>query len=334
MSKGGGKFQRKKEYFAKLSNLLVEYKKVLIVSANNVGSNQLQRVRQELRGKAVLLMGKNTMIRKCVRENLTKNTALEALLPYVKGNVGFVFTNGDLSDIRTRLSSIKVKSAAKNGAIAPCDVIVPAGPTGQDPAKTSFFQALSIATRIAKGVIEIVNDVHLVKEGGKVTASQAALLQMLNIQPFEYALTVRTVYDDGSVYPVSLLDITDDDIIGRFRKGITNVAALSIRIGYPTVASMPYALTNSFRNLLAVSVATSFTFPQAAKLKELLSDPAAFAAAVAAAAPAGGAAPAAATTTSSSSGGAAAEKPAAKEVEEEQEEDMDAGGLFGGDDEY
>lgn len=59
MSKGGGKFQRKKEYFTKLSNLLVDYKKVLIVAANNVGSNQLQRVRQELRGKAVLLMGKN-----------------------------------------------------------------------------------------------------------------------------------------------------------------------------------------------------------------------------------------------------------------------------------
>merc|ERR1711879_47310 len=69
------------EYFTKLSNLLVDYKKVLIVAANNVGSNQLQRVRQELRGKAVLLMGKNTMIRKCIRENLTKNPDLEALPP-------------------------------------------------------------------------------------------------------------------------------------------------------------------------------------------------------------------------------------------------------------
>lgn len=332
MSKGGGKFQRKKEYFSKLSDLLVEYKKVLIVSANNVGSNQLQRVRQELRGKAVLLMGKNTMIRKCVRENLAKNQALEALLPHVKGNVGFVFTNGDLSDIRTRLGSIKVKSAAKNGAIAPCDVIVPAGPTGQDPAKTSFFQALTIPTRIAKGVIEIVNDVHLVKEGAKVTASQAALLQMLNIQPFEYALSVKTVYDDGSVYPVALLDITDDDIIGRFRRGVANVAALSLQIGYPTVASVPYALTSSFRNILAVSVATSFTFPQAAKLKDLLANPEAFAAALAAAAPAGGAAPAAASSSSSS---AAAAPAAAAKAEEEEEEDMDAGGLFGGgDDDY
>jgi large subunit ribosomal protein LP0 len=268
------------------------------------------------------------MIRKCIRENLNKNPDLEALLPHVKGNVGFVFTNGDLSDMRTRIGAVKVKAAAKSGAISPCDVIVPAGPTGQDPAKTSFFQALTISTRISKGVIEIVNDVHLVKEGAKVTASQAALLQMLSIQPFEYALAVKTVYDDGSVYPVSLLDITDEDIINRFRKGVANVAAISLRIGYPTVASVPYALTSSFRNLLSISLATGYTFPQAEKLKDLLSNPEAFAAALAAAAPAGGAAPAATSTTAA---------PAAAKVEEEEEqaEDMDAGGLFGGgDDDY
>jgi len=322
MSKGGGnKFQRKREYFTKLAGYLVDYKKILIVQANNVGSNQLQKVRHELRGKAVVLMGKNTMIRKCIRENMAKNPALDAILPHVWGNVGFVFTNGDLSDIRNKLTANKVKSAAKSGTLAPVDVIVPAGPTGQDPAKTSFFQALSIATRIAKGVIEIVNDVHLIKAGQKVTASQASLLQMLNIQPFEYSLAVKTVFDDGSVYPVSMLDITDNDILSRFRKGVANVAALSFKIGYPTLASAPYSLVGSFRNLLSVSLATSYTFKQAAQLKEMLSDPTKLAAALAAAGPA----PTATATTS------APVKEAAKPVEkEEEDEDMDAGGLFGG----
>jgi len=268
-----------------------------------------------------------------VRDNISKNSDLEVLLPHIKGNVGFVFTNGDLSEIRTKLSSVKVKSAAKSGAIAPCDVIVPAGPTGQDPAKTSFFQALSIPTKISKGVIEIVNDVHLIKAGSKVTASQAALLQMLNIQPFEYALVARTVYDDGSVMPAAVLDITDQEVINRFRNGVASVAALSLQIGYPTVASVPYALTSSFRNILAISVATNYTFPQAQKLKEILSNPEAMAAALATTASAGGAssAPAAAAP----GGGAAAPAPAKKEEkEEEEEEDMDAGGLFGGEDEY
>lgn len=269
-----------------------------------------------------------------MRDNISKNSDLEVLLPHIKGNVGFVFTNGDLSEIRNKLSSVKVRSAAKNGAIAPCDVIVPAGPTGQDPAKTSFFQALSIPTKISRGVIEIVNDVHLVKVGSKVTASQAVLLQMLNILPFEYALAARSIYDDGSVMPAAVLDITDQEIINRFRNGVASVAALSLQLGYPTVASVPYALTSSFRNILAISMATSYTFPQAQKLKEILSNPEAMAAALASAASAGGASSAPAAAASGGGATSAAPAPAKEEKEEEEEGDMDAGGLFGGDDEY
>lgn len=48
-------------------------------------------------------MGKNTMIRKAIRGHLQTNPDLEKLLPYIVGNVGFVFTNGDLSEVRAKL---------------------------------------------------------------------------------------------------------------------------------------------------------------------------------------------------------------------------------------
>jgi large subunit ribosomal protein LP0 len=328
MSKGvSSKAKRKGEYFDRLKGYLTEYNKVLIVTANNVGSNQLQQIRQALRGDAALLMGKNTMIRKCMREHLSKNPKLEPLLPHVKGNIGFVFTNGDLPEIRNKLAGNRVSAAAKAGSVSPCDVIVPAGSTGLEPTKTSFFQALLIPTKINKAVIEIINDVNLIKAGAKVTASQAVLLQMLNIRPFSYGLEVKMVYDDGSVYPSSLLDLTDADILAKFRKGVTNVASLSLQIGYPTVASAPYALINSFKDVLAVSIASNYSFPAADKIKEILANPEAFAAAAAAAA--GPSAGAAAAPTKE------AEKPAAAAAADEDagEEDMDAGGLFGGDDE-
>jgi large subunit ribosomal protein LP0 len=307
------------------------------VTANNVGSNQLQKIRTSLRGQAVLLMGKNTMVRKCIREHLSKNQALEPLIPHIKGNVGFVFTNGDLPEIRNKLGALKVKAPAKAGAVAPCDVIVPAGSTGLEPTKTSFFQALQIQTKINKAVIEILNDVHLIKQGAKVNASQATLLQMLNIQPFQYSLDVKTVYDEGSVYPASMLDLTDADILERFRKGVTNIAAFSLQIGVPTVASVPYALSNAYRDILAVSLGTNFTFPAAAKIKDLLANPEALAAALASAPSTSGGGAAAAPAAAG--GGAAAQKPAAaadtsaKSDEPEEEVEMGAGGLFGGDEE-
>jgi len=307
---------------------LNEYTKILIVAADNVGSKQMQEIRKALRGKGVLLMGKNTMIRKAIREHLAKSPALEGLLPFVKGNIGFVFSNGDLAEIRTKITELKVEAAAKAGAIAPIDVIVPAGNTSMEPTKTSFFQALSIPTRINRGSIEIINDIHLLTAGAKVTLSQAALLQMLGLRPFSYGLKVTTVFDNGAVYPSSVLDMTDDDILKKFFKGVNNVAALSLQIGHPTVVSVPHSVINGFKNLVAVSLETSYDFPAAEKIKKLLSDPTALAAAQAALA--------ASTTTSAPSGGAPAEKPKEekkKEEKEEEAEDADMGGLFGGEDE-
>jgi len=330
MSKGESqKAQRKERYWSRLGSLLDEYQKILIVTADNVGSNQMQQIRRALRGKAVLLMGKNTMIRKAIRDHFGTTPQLDSILPYVHGNIGFVFTNGDLSEIRSKISELKVEAAAKAGAISPIDVIVPNGGTNMEPTKTSFFQALSIPTRINRGMIEIINDVHLLKPGQKVTLSQAALLQMLGIRPFKYGLKVTTVYDNGTVYPASVLDLTDEDLLKKFFQGVSNVTALSLQVGYPTVLSVPHSVLNGFRNLVAVSLVTDYTFPQAEKIKKLLSDPVALAAAAAAAA----AASAPAASSAPASAPAAEKKKDEKKDAEEEEEDADMGGLFGGDDE-
>jgi len=321
MSKGG-KAARKDRYWSRLVSLLDEYQKILIVTADNVGSNQMQQIRKAMRGKAVLLMGKNTMIRKAIRDHLEKSPSLEGLFPFVKGNIGFVFTNGDLSEVRNKLTELKVEAAAKAGSISPVDVIVPAGNTGQEPTKTSFFQALSIPTKINRGTIEIINDIHLLKPGSKVTLSQAALLQMLAIRPFRYGLAVTSVYDNGSVYPSAVLDLTDEDILKKFSQGVSYVAAVSLQIGYPTLVSVPHSVINGFRSLVAVSLVTDYSFPAADKIKAILSDPAALAAAAAAAAgPAKTEAPK-----------EAPKKEEKKEEKEEEEADADMGGLFGGGD--
>ncbi|AWP03168.1 rplp0 MGC53408 arbp [Scophthalmus maximus] len=160
----------KSNYFIKIIQLLDDFPKCFIVGADNVGSKQMQTIRLSLRGKAVVLMGKNTMMRKAIRGHLENNPALEKLLPHIKGNVGFVFTKEDLAEIRDLLLENKVPAAARAGAIAPCDVTVPAQNTGLGPEKTSFFQALGITTKISRGTIEILSDVGLIKTGDKVKA--------------------------------------------------------------------------------------------------------------------------------------------------------------------
>merc|ERR1712002_333183 len=198
----------KSNYFTKLITLLDEYPRCFMVGVDNVGSKQMQKIRIALRGHGEVLMGKNTMMRKAIRGHLENNPALEKLLPHIKGNVGFVFTKEDLAEVRDMLLANKVPAAARAGAIAPCDVTVPAQNTGLGPEKTSFFQALGITTKISRGTIEILSDVSLIKTGDKVGASEATLCNMLNISPFSYGLIIQQVYDNGSVYSPEVLDIT------------------------------------------------------------------------------------------------------------------------------
>jgi len=294
----------------KITSLFDEYPKAFIVNADNVGSKQMQNIRQALRGKAVVLMGKNTMMRKAIRGHLESNPGLEKLLPIIKNNVGFVFTKEDLSEIRQVLLDHKVQAPARAGAVAPLDVKVPAQTTTLGPEKTSFFQALSIPTKITKGTIEILNEVSLIKEGEKVGSSESTLLNMLNISPFTYGLLIEQVYDSGTIFSPAILDITDDDIIARFMMGVRNIAALSLQIGYPTAASVPHSIVNGFKKLLAVAVATDIDFEEANMTKEYLKDPSKFAVA---AAPAASSAP------------AEAKKEEKKEESESEDDDMGFG---------
>ncbi|KEI39850.1 uncharacterized protein L969DRAFT_86444 [Mixia osmundae IAM 14324] len=305
----------KAAYFEKLRVLVETYPAIFVVEVENVGSNQMHQIRQALRGKAVVLMGKNTMIRRAMRGMITEFPQLERFLPYVKGNVGFVFTKSDLKEVRDIIVANKVAAPARAGAYAPLDVSIQAGPTGMEPGKTSFFQALGIPTKIARGAIEIVSVVKVVTAGTRVGASEATLLNMLNISPFTYGAVPIAVFSDGMAFNPSVLDVEDKVLIDRFLSGIKTIAAISLAINYPTLASVTHSLVNSYKNLLAVAIETEYEFEGVQKIKAYLADPSAFAAAAPAESAAAADAPAA----------AAEEAPA----EEKEESDDDMGfGLF------
>lgn len=112
------------------------------------------------------------------------------------------------------------------------------------------------------------------------------------------------------------VSIVDHSLSATFcLQGIVNIASVSLEIGYPTVTSVPHSVINGFKNVAAVAVETSITFPQVEQLKAFLENPEAFA-----------------TLAPAASEEAAApveEKEEKKEEEEEEESDDDMGfGLF------
>jgi large subunit ribosomal protein LP0 len=301
------KLAKKTAYLDKLKNLLSACPRVLIVSGDHVGSKQMQEIRIALRGKAHILMGKNTMVRVALNQYQEENPDLDlsALLEVVRGNVGFVFCISEPDEVRKIILANKVPAAAKAGVLSPVDVTIPAGPTGLDPAQTNFFQALNIATKIVKGQIEMVNEVALLKQGVKVQMSEQVLLQKLRINPFSYSLVTKYIYDNGSVFDAAVLDITDAAIHGKVNKALSYMAAFSRELGMPTEASAPHAISNVFKNIAALVLEAGIEGVEAV---EALKNAAASASA----------APAAAAKSASPAKGAAAAP-----VEEEEEEGND-----------
>eukprot|EP00633_Aureoumbra_lagunensis_P001067 CAMPEP_0197285038 /NCGR_PEP_ID=MMETSP0890-20130614/169_1 /TAXON_ID=44058 ORGANISM="Aureoumbra lagunensis, Strain CCMP1510" /NCGR_SAMPLE_ID=MMETSP0890 /ASSEMBLY_ACC=CAM_ASM_000533 /LENGTH=274 /DNA_ID=CAMNT_0042752175 /DNA_START=279 /DNA_END=1103 /DNA_ORIENTATION=+ len=262
---------------------------------------------------------------------LSKNPGhpYEFLLPKIHGNIGCVFTNGDLAEIRDVITANRVPAPARVGAIAPVQVIVPPGPTDCDPGQTNFFQTLQIATKIVKGKIEIVSPVNLLEPGQKVGNSEAVLLEKLGIKPFDYGLVIREVYDSGSIFDVKVLDISEDDLIAKFGHAISEFAALSLSIGYPTLASVPHSIANAFKAMVALVVeCPKYSFEKADPFKLFVSDPEAFKAKYGAGGGGGGG-------SGGGSGGAGDSAAAAeekKEEVEEEDEEIDMGGgmdMFG-----
>lgn len=224
-----------------------------------------------------MLMGKNTMMKRAIKDLIAEKPELEKLVPLITGNVGFVLTNGDLKEVRELISTFTVPANARAGSKAPVAVVVPPQQTALGPEKTSFFQALAIATKINRGAIEITSPVNLLSVNDKVSESAAMLLNMLKISPFSYGFDIISVYDAGTVFNPEILDVTDEDLRSRFLSGVQNVAAVSLAIGYPTVASIPHSIANSFKNLMAIAAVTDINFAQVANLKAFLADPTAFA---------------------------------------------------------
>jgi len=305
----------KDAYFAKLGDLMEKFPSIVIVNVDNVGSNQMHQIRTALRGKGQILMGKNTMVRRAVRGLIADNPQYERFLPHVRGNVGFVFTNSDLKEVRDIITANKVAAPARPGALAPDNVIIPAGPTGMEPGKTSFFQALGIPTKIGRGMIEIVSPVQILTANVRVGPSEATLLNMLNISPFTYGMSVVQIYDQGNVFAPSVLDVEESTLIDQFLSGIKTIAAISLALNYPTLASVAHSLVNSYKNVLAVSIATDYTYPGSEKAKAFLENPDAFVSA-------------APVAEEASAAPAAAAKEEEKEEEKEESDDDMGFGLF------
>lgn len=186
-----------------------------------------------------------------------------------------------------------------------------------EPGKTSFFQALGVPTKIARGTIEITADLKLVEAGNKVGPSEATLLNMLNISPFTYGMGISQIYSEGQTFDASVLDIEESQLLKAFTSAITTIACISLAANFPTLPSVMHSIVNSYKKAISVAVELeTFEWEGIHELKDRIKNPDAYASA---------APVAAAASADAGSAPAAAAEETKDEDEEASDEDMGFG---------
>ena len=238
---------KKKEVVKKVTDLIKKYPIIGVVNMENLPTPQLQRMREQLRGKVDLLMTKKRLILKAL-DKVKDKEGLEKLKEKMRGMPALLFTNENPFTLFKTLKQNKSKAPAKAGQTAPSDIIVPAGPTPFAPGPViGELGAIGIKASVEGGKIAIKADTKVCSEGDVISDKLAGMLTRLGIEPMEIGLDLLAVYETGTIYPKSVLDIDEEKFMGDLMLSASQAHTLAMDIGYTTPETIKPMIQRTYR---------------------------------------------------------------------------------------
>lgn len=243
---------KKQQVVAGLKKDLQAYPTVALASIQNLPARQYGRIKKKTRDKAKIAFARGTLM---VRA-LEQKPELKALGESLGSGSVLVFTELDAFSLYKLFKQNKSKTAAKPGAIAPTDLVIPAGETNlaPGPVLTELKQA-GIQAKIQGPKVVITTDAVVAKKGQPVSESAAKILSKLGIEPMEVGIMVQKVYDHGTWYEGAVLDIDEDAFKASLAQAHQEALNLCVVAGVYNEDSVPLVLQKAEREALAVQKA-------------------------------------------------------------------------------
>jgi large subunit ribosomal protein L10 len=237
----------------KISKLSNKYPVIVVTQLSKVRSAQLMAVRKVLRGNAEIVVVKNKLAKLALKKAGIKNA--DELLKHFTGQNALLFSNLDPFKLFLLLEKNRVSLAARAGDIAPVDIVVPAGNTGQPAGPVlSEFREAGIPTKIESGSIWIVKDSVAAKAGTQISPKLASLLSKLGIKPIRAGLSITLAYENGLIYAADAVAIDLEKYRESLLSGFASSRALAVYIGYVTKDTAPEIIAKAYREAMALAV--------------------------------------------------------------------------------
>ena len=248
----------KKDMVSELVQDMREYPVVAIVDMEGIPGQQIQSMRAGLRAHAKLKMTKDKLILLALDEIAKEKPGIADLKDAVHGQCAVVTTDIDSFKLFKKLESTKTAAPAKEGQLAPYDIVVPKGPTPFGPGPIiGELQKIGIPAAIEAGKIAVKKDTTLVKAGEPIPGPVAAMLPKLEILPMEVGMDLRAAYEDGVIYKRDVLDIPEDYYSTMFATAAHDALALGVSIAFPTKDTIVPLIAKAFRETMGLSIAAA-----------------------------------------------------------------------------
>jgi large subunit ribosomal protein L10 len=208
-----------------------------------------------------MVVVKNKLAKLALKRAGIKNA--DELLNHLTGQNALLFSNLDPFKLYLLLEKNRVSLAARAGDVAPTDIVVPAGNTGQPAGPVlSEFREAGIPTKIESGSIWIVKDSVAAKAGSPISPKLASLLSKLGIKPIRAGLSIALAYDNGLIYAADAVVIDLEKYRESLVTGFASSMALAVEIGYLTTDTAPEIIAKAYREAFALAVEVGELTPE------------------------------------------------------------------------
>jgi len=242
----------KKTEVEEIKKNTAKYTLVGLVDMYGIPAAQVQQIRRNLRGKAVIKVMRNTLIEQALKE---MGGQVSGLSKFISGHSAMIFSNDNPFRLFKQLEKTKTRMAAKAGETAPEDIVVEKGPTSFKPGPiVGELQQAGIPAAIEGGKVKIRETRTIVRKGAVISAKVADVMIKLGIKPMDVGLALQAAFYDGDVYEPSVLAIDETAILGQVRLAAAQAFNLSVHAAIPTKETIVPILTKAVREARSLAV--------------------------------------------------------------------------------
>jgi large subunit ribosomal protein L10 len=250
----------KKDRVGELTDVLNSDGVVGIVDVGGVPASNMLDMRSNLRDSMKITMAKKTLIRLAWENSGRSNEELETLMEGAVQPCIVQSENLNPFELFIELEKTRQGRAAKEGELAPMDIIVEKGPTTFGPGPiVGEFNAVGIPAKIDKGKVAIKKTTTVVEKGEPISADLGIMLAKLDINPIEIGIILTGAIEEGFFFPASALNIDLDQVRTDIITATSGAFNLACNVRWFSEQTMPTLLSKASGEALSVAIEAGVT---------------------------------------------------------------------------